>query len=87
MVFEESNWTLTAEHSHSTYSRDQMFELREGLHPETQVKNIAAEVRGYKVDPQAVTGGTNSTVQVSRTANVVKGVENGSPSQEEDCSV
>jgi len=82
MVLEESNWTQAAEHSHSIYSRNQTFELREGLHSETQVKNIAAEVRGYKVDPQAVTGGTNLTAQVSRTALSVvrKGGENESRS-------
>ena len=53
MGLEASNGTWTA-YFRSIYSQNQTFELHEGLRPEEWMKNIVAEVQGYRAGPQVV---------------------------------
>ena len=48
MGFEASSGS----HFRSIYNQNQTFELHEG--PEERMKNIAAEVQGYRAGPQVV---------------------------------
>jgi hypothetical protein len=54
MGLEASSGTWTAYFRDNIYNQNQTIELHEGLRPEELVKNIAAEVQGYRAGPQVV---------------------------------